>query len=110
MVYSGVEGSSSLRSGQISDSQKTAIKFTGLFANGTLTFNAVVDSEACCDKLDVYVDEIKTLSIQNQAEWVTFTISLSTGEHCIEWRFQKDSSGTVGNDAAWIDKILYTNN
>ena len=101
-------GSRSLRSGTITDSQQSGIKYTNLFAAGTLSFSARVDAESCCDKLKVYVDGALSLAIPANSAWTQYQINLTSSQHTVEWRYEKDASGAAGADAAWIDDIVYT--
>ena len=101
-------GSRSLRSGTITDSQQSGIQYTNLFAAGTLSFSARVDAESCCDKLKVYVDGALSLTIPANSAWTQYQINLTSAQHTVEWRYEKDASGAAGADAAWIDDIVYT--
>ena len=101
------QGDKSIRSGNIGDGQQSSVLYSALFAKGNLTFDAKVSSESCCDRLFVYIDGEMSTQINN-GEWQEgITISLSQGEHIIEWRYSKDGSASSGEDAAWIDNIQF---
>jgi hypothetical protein len=100
------DGSQSMRAGGINDGQSTALSFYGLFADGVLSFDAKVSAEACCDKLLVFVDGQQVEQIQN-GDWRTVQLTLTQGEHTIEWRYQKDGSVSSDQDTAWIDKVHF---
>lgn len=99
-------GSKSIRSGAISHNQSSAITYSGLFNSGTLSFSARVDSESCCDSLEVYLDGERQFSL-NENTWSEYQLPIEEGEHEIEWRYRKDSSVNSGQDAAWIDNIRF---
>ena len=98
-------GSQSLKSGQIGDYQHSDVLFSGLFATSTLTFDAKVSSESCCDYLNVYLDDVLVLQGITTNSWMTYSINLPSGEHKIRWSYVKDSSASYGSDAVWIDNI-----
>jgi hypothetical protein len=101
------QGDKSIRSGNIGDGQQSSVLYSALFVKGNLTFDAKVSSESCCDRLLVYIDGEMSTQINN-GEWQEgITISLSQGEHIIEWRYSKDGSASSGEDAAWIDNIQF---
>ena len=101
------EGSQSVRSGTITDNETSSMTLTGLFATGTLAFDVKVSAEACCDILEVYVNDALTLTISN-GEWSTEYIDLNQGVNTIEWRYYKDGSVSDGEDAAFIDNIVFS--
>ena len=99
-------GSQSLRSGQIGDIQRSDVQFKGIFAGGTLTFDAKVSSESCCDTLRVYLDDVLVMQGITYGTWTNYSINLPQGEHIIRWSYAKDSSYASGSDSAWIDNII----
>lgn len=100
------DGSMSLKSGNISHSQYSAVQIEGLFTDGTLTFSARVSAESCCDKLYIYLNDVQQIVISNSG-WETYEISLSNGENVIEWRYRKDGSVDTYDDAAYIDNVRF---
>ncbi len=99
-------GSKSLRSGDISDSQKSGVHMKTVFAAGMLQFKAKLQSESCCDRLELYVDGVWKSSTVTST-WASFSVSLSAGVHDLEWRYAKDGSVSTGADAAWIDEVSF---
>lgn len=100
-------GTASLRSGPIGDSQRSGIRFRALTTAGQLRFYARVDAESYGDQLQVYVDGIQALSIYANNQWTQYSVPLTLGAHDIEWRYQKNSYGTSGADAAFIDDVTF---
>jgi hypothetical protein len=103
-------GGKSLRSGDIGDSEQSGVRFTTVFAAGTLQFYAKLDAESCCDKLSFYVDGalVRTISQWETSTWALFSVELTRGAHELEWRYQKDSSVSTQKDSVWIDDITFT--
>lgn len=99
------EGSKSLRSGAIGDSQTAEVEWVGVFNQGQITFDARVSSESCCDVLLVYVDNNLYLQIQTYGQWETHSLAVSAGLHTLRFVYRKDGSSANGEDAAWIDNI-----
>jgi len=104
------DGSFSLRSGDIDDSEYSSIELSALFAAGELSFDVLVDAESCCDRLQIYVDGELTETVRYSSEWQSFSISLSEGEHSIEFMFIKDGSVSSFSDSAYIDNVIFTAN
>jgi len=100
------DGNRSIRSGAIDDGEGSAIVFDALFSAGTLRFDARVDSESCCDWLQVLVDGERRLDITS-GDWAQYALELDAGEHEIEWRYRKDGSVSTGEDAVWIDNVNF---
>lgn len=105
--YEASSGSNSLRSGDINDSQSSSIRLDGMFGTGTLSFDAMVEAESCCDKLKFYMDGILIHTISDGSAWVRFSVDVPSGEHSFKWSYQKDSSVSDGADAAWIDNVAF---
>lgn len=104
-------GTNSIRSGVIGHGQQSAIVYKGLFAAGTLSFYARVEAEGCCDQLHLYVDGEWKFSVSSYSgSWTQYSVPLTSGNHEIEWRYQKDGSVAAGADAAWIDKVEFIAN
>ena len=100
------DGSQSIRAGDIDDNQESVIEYQGLFASGTFSFDAKVESESCCDSLEVYVDEQLQHAITNNT-WATYQIPLDANLHTIKFRYEKDGSASNGEDTAWLDNITF---
>ena len=100
-------GSKSLKSGTISNSRYSSTQFRAYFSTGQLSFFAKVDAESCCDRLSVLVDGVQVTSATVSASWNQLSIPMTPGMHNVEWRYQKDSYGSQGADAAWIDDVSF---
>ncbi|MCL1046519.1 PQQ-binding-like beta-propeller repeat protein [Shewanella electrodiphila] len=101
------QGSNSYRSGDIGDSQKSITEFSVLVTDGELSFDVLVLSEPCCDKLRVYLND--ELMIDSTAQqWTNYLLSLVAGENTIRFEYFKDGSVSSLEDSVWIDNIIFT--
>jgi hypothetical protein len=101
-------GAASLKAGALADYQQSGVKFRGVFAAGHLRFWARVDSQGCCDRLQVWVDGVQVRSIDPTNQWNQYDVELAAGIREIEWRFQKDHYQIYGGENAWIDDVTFT--
>jgi len=102
------EGVFALRSDQIEDSQAAQVEFTKTFAAGNIMFRVKVSSELNFDKLRFFVDGVEKGSWSGTANtaWQVATVPVTAGPHTIRWSYEKDGSGSIGSDAAWIDAVV----
>ncbi|MFH1614320.1 MAG: hypothetical protein ABIG61_04455 [Planctomycetota bacterium] len=99
------EGVFSAGSGSIIRNQTSTIKITidaGYQCN-TISFYRKVSSEADCDFLKFYIDDVLQNQWSGQLNWALQVYSIAPGEHTFKWTYQKDYSGSYGSDRAWID-------
>ena len=104
------EGSFSARSGDIDDSQTTSLEFTADTTDyDAISFYMKVSTESGRDKLFFYEDGDSHGLFYGDGEldWTQFTFDVSSGSHVFKWVYVKDSSGSSGDDAVWIDKIEF---
>lgn len=59
------------------------------------------------DFLKLYINESLHNSITNISEWQNISIQLYEGINTIQWIFEKDGSGSEGEDCGWIDQVVY---
>jgi hypothetical protein len=100
-----ISGVYSARSGDISDSDSTNLEFTGVLSNGTVSFAYNVSSEANFDFLTFSIDGVQ-LAQWSGSQSGNFSTPVSLGQHTLKWTYVKDSSVSVGSDAAWIDDVI----
>jgi hypothetical protein len=98
-------GASSLKSGIITNSQSSGISYTAGFTSGNISFALYVSSEPGYDFLRFYIDGIQQGQWSGAVAWQTVTFPITAGTHQISWQYEKDSSLSVGSDAAWIDSV-----
>ena len=102
-------GTSSLRSGAISNNQTSDAALTLPAAATSLSFWYRTSSEAAGtgfegDRLLVLVDGVQVLRAQGATAWTKFTVDV-TGKAAVVFRYAKDNSATSGEDAVYIDDI-----
>jgi hypothetical protein len=101
-------GTSSAKSGTITDNQNTYIQTTVTGA-GTLTFYWKVSSESSYDYLRFYIDGTEqTGSISGEVSWTQKSFSIASGSHTLKWAYTKDGSVSSGSDCGWLDKVVFT--
>lgn len=102
---SASHGSGSLRSVDIDDSQNAEVEWAAFFEDSILSFDARVASESCCDRLQVFVDDLLQFETHTEDQWQNFNLEISAGFHKVRFVYRKDSSISRDADAAWIDNI-----
>ncbi len=101
------EGDTSFRSGTIGDSQISSTEFKVLVVSGVLSFDSLVLSESCCDRLKVYVNDELIIDTSYQ-EWATHSLNLEFGENTVRFDYAKDGSVSSLEDAVWIDNLIFS--
>ena len=98
-------GDRSLGSRIIADGETAVVELVDTFEAGSLVFQYKVDSEAGSDVLRFLLDGSEQLVDSGDTGWIEARFPFDAGEHTLEWRYEKDASGSAGLDAAWIDDI-----
>ncbi len=78
-----------------------------VMADGPLTFYVKTSSEADYDVLEFYVNSLLTQKWSGEKGWTEYTLDMQEGSYALEWRYRKDSSGSEGEDRAYIDNIFF---
>jgi hypothetical protein len=98
----------SMRSGAISHSQATSLEISvDLAQDGIVSFRYKVSSEKGYDFLSFFIDGILIRRWSGYTGWEQVTFPLDPGQHLLEWRYDKDSNTDRGDDAAWIDDVVF---
>lgn len=101
-------GPFSMRSAQISHSQSTSLGIDlNLAQPDTISFRYRISSEAGYDYLKFFVDDVMMDRWSGYTDWELAQFPVDSGQHFIEWRYEKDSNTDRGEDAAWIDDIVF---
>ncbi|MEA1874983.1 MAG: T9SS type A sorting domain-containing protein [Bacteroidota bacterium] len=102
------EGEFSLQSGPISNNEDSRILISFDVTNpGEITFARKVSSQTYYDFLDFIIDGQVQESWSGDMNWEVFSYSIDVGYHEFEWRYRKDFETSTGQDAAWIDSIVF---
>ncbi|HBP57138.1 MAG TPA: hypothetical protein DD687_14490, partial [Verrucomicrobiales bacterium] len=99
-------GGSALASNPTADNGKTALSLT---VNGPLngSFRWKVSSEYLFDKLVFRIDGSEVDFISGLRRWKTKSFSLSSGEHTLEWSYEKDGNNSKHADRGWVDYLVF---
>ena len=104
------DGIDAAQSGVIGDDQTARIETT-VTGPGQLKFWWKVSSEAPFDFLRFRIDGVETpeaLGISGERAWEQKTIFVPAGNHVLSWEYSKDGSVSKGDDAGWVDKVVYS--
>lgn len=96
-------------SGVIGDYGTSELRTT-VTGPGTLAFDWLVSSEANYDWFDFLCDGQRLLhkSGTDAENWSQFSVALEAGTHTLVWRYSKDVSNGWGLDAAFVDRVQWT--
>lgn len=101
-------GTYSARSGSITHANLTTLQIAvEVNADGQFSFYKKICSEADKDKLTFYIDNQVLGTWSGEVDWSRETFSVAAGTHTFRWIYMKDSSGSYGDDACWIDDIQF---
>ncbi|EDY81385.1 peptidase families S8 and S53 domain protein [Verrucomicrobiia bacterium DG1235] len=109
-VYSfdSVIGGSSVRSGPIDDGGESAI-FTEVSGPGRVSFFWRVSAEPFWDYGQFLVDGELLSSLRSEDDWVEQSFDLEEARvYRMEWRYVKDVSGAEGQDALFVDGLMFS--
>jgi Pro-kumamolisin, activation domain/Divergent InlB B-repeat domain/Glucodextranase, domain B len=98
-------GQYAARSGAIGDSQTSSLILSTNFVGGIASFYFKVSSELNWDFLSFYVDGVLQQKWSGEVDWTSYAFPLSAGAHTLVWSYTKDSSGSAGLDAAFLDDV-----
>ena len=59
------------------------------------------------DYLAFYIDGVEQDKWAGESDWSNVSFAVSAGEHELMWRFNKDLGVVSGEDAVWIDQIIF---
>ncbi len=98
------DGSDAAQSGPITDdgSSTFSVDVTGPVA---FRFWWKVSSEADYDFFSVLVDGLVQVQISGEVGWQQRTIAIPDGVHTVTWSYAKDSGGSEGLDAGFVDQV-----
>jgi hypothetical protein len=99
-------GTYSLRSGAIGDSQTSCFEYTPAGDTSSVSFNLMTDTEDGWDYLIFYIDGgMQSPQWSGATDWNRVTYSPALGLHTYKWCYEKDGSTVDGLDAVWVDDI-----
>ena len=107
------DGVDAARSGAIGNSQQTWLQAT-VTGPGVLSFSWNVSCEGDSshqnwDYLNVSIDdEEKARICGTDNKWTQLSYSIQSGTHTVRWQYNKDGSTSKGDDAGYVDQIVWT--
>lgn len=101
------DGLDAAQSGRIGHNASTWL-YADVVGPGTVTFWWKVSSETNYDTLDFFVGDTYMTSISGESGWLQYTAAVPAGVNDLYWQYVKDGSATGGQDAAWVDQVVYT--
>ncbi|NOQ62924.1 MAG: DUF4214 domain-containing protein [Methyloprofundus sp.] len=105
----GIESGLALRSDSIADNETAVIIWhTALQEAGFVNFNMKVASELDADFFRFYIDDALQAEYSGLIDWANYQYPLAAGEHTLRFEYTKNTSLSIGSDAAWIDNIEFS--
>ena len=102
------DGVDAARSGGIGALQETILQTTfGTNQAGSYSFWWKVSSEQDFDILEFRINGIVQTNISGEVDWQQVSIPVAAGTNVLEWRYSKDATFDVGQDAGWVDQFAY---
>ncbi len=103
------DGVDALQSGPIGPGESTSVTKTVTGFN-TVNFWWKVSAKPPENKVRFFVDGTEsTPALSGISEWENVSVPFATaGSHTVLWTFQRDASGSLGADAAWLDQVVFT--
>ena len=96
------------QSGHITHGQQSELQTT-VIGPGTLTFWWKVSSEEGYDRLWFNVDVMSSIrAISGETDWQQRSMPIPTGAHVVRWVYSKDATVSAGQDAGWVDEVVFT--
>jgi len=105
--FQGHSGRYCAKSGSIDHNESTTLYMTLDCAAGNITFYRRTSSESGYDCLKFYIDGVEQDSRSGQVDWAEASFPVDEGTRTFAWTYSKDGSASAGDDAAWIDDIVF---
>ncbi len=106
------QGSYSMKSGPITDSQTTSVSVTlNILNSGQISFFKKVsceeDPDNDYDKLIFYIDGNEIARWDGEIPWSESIFDVESGFKTFKWEYVKDAYTASGSDCAWVDNITF---
>jgi hypothetical protein len=102
------DGDTAAQSGPITHGQQSVLQTT-IVGPGTLTFWWKISSEEGYDRLWFNVDVMSSIrAISGEKDWQQVAMPIPTGSHVVRWVYSKDATVSAGQDAGWVDEVMFT--
>lgn len=98
----------SARSGIIGHNQVSQLEVSYMvIATDSISFYLKASSEEDYDFLKFYINDVLKGQWSGEQDWMRMSYPVSEGNQTFKWTYSKDISATSGQDAAWIDYIIF---
>ncbi len=102
------EGTYCARSGAINHSQTSFLSLTyDVYSAEDISFWYRVSSESGYDFLRFYIDNNEIGEWSGTVPWTLATYPVTAGNHTFKWEYSKDGSVVSGEDAVFVDYIVF---
>jgi len=102
------DGVDAAQSGDVADDQWCQMETT-VTGPGTLSFWWKVSSEHHYDTLSVHIDGgYSEELISGDVDWHQVALGVEPGSHTVLWQYAKDETLSEGDDAGWVDEVVFT--
>jgi len=102
------EGAYSARAKSIAHNQTASLNITyKVLYNDTISFYRKVSTELFHDVLSFYIDNVKIGQWSGNQDWKRSAYPVTAGEHTFRWEYSKDAANVAGQDAVWVDFIVF---
>ncbi len=75
---------------------------------GILSFYWQTSTEAGYDILWLEVDGVRLCGISGATQWQSRSVTFGAGTHEVRWTYEKDTNNQWGEDAVWVDHVVFT--
>ena len=114
-ILNVTDGMYSAKSGSIDHSMSSDLSITiEVIEDGNISFYKAVSCESVgdytgnyYDYLSFYIDGVEQGKWAGELPWSFSSYPVTAGEHTFLWTFIKDQAVTEGQDAVWIDYIVF---
>ena len=101
-------GTYSSKSGMITHNQISEMNVSmNVIAADSIRFYYKVSSEANYDFFRFKIDGVEMGAWSGDVSWSYAAFPVSVGQHTFSWIYEKDYIVTSGQDAAWVDEIIF---
>ncbi len=100
-------GTSSMKSGSITDYEKSTMSVTKTTEEGAVSFYHKISSEDDWDFLKFYIDDNLKGSWSGLSDWIQDSYAVSSGTHTFKWEYAKDEAVSENDDCARVDLIEF---
>lgn len=99
-------GGSSLSSPLLPDGESSAVRaLVKSDHQKKISFDLKVSTEAMADTLSFFINGVKQFEVSGERDWQHYEYTVGKGTVELLWSYDKDGSGSVGADKAWIDNV-----